>query len=226
MTSPRLATSSLTIGYPGRTVARGISLQVDPAELVAIVGPSGSGKSTLLSTIAGVLPAQGGSILLDGRDVTHRAIHERGIGLVFQEPLLFPHLSVSDNVRYGLRRQRVPQEAARRRVDELLEWLDLGGYGPRSVEELSGGQAQRVALARAMAPRPAVLLLDEPFSALDTDLRQRLAGDVAAVLRREVVSAIHVTHDLGEATAMSDRVLRFTDFELGSLDGSSAGPLR
>jgi thiamine transport system ATP-binding protein len=133
---------------------------------------------------------------------------------------------VLDNVTYGLRRQRVAKETARARAAELLEWLDLGGFGPRSVEELSGGQAQRVALARALAPRPSVLLLDEPFSSLDSDLRQRLATDVAATLRREGVSAIHVTHDLGEAAEMADRVIRFTDFDLGSLNTPSPEPLR
>jgi len=128
--------------------------------------------------------------------------------------LLFPHLSVLDNVLYGLRRQRIPRAAAGQRAEELLDWLDLGGYGDRSVDELSGGQAQRVALARALAPRPAVLLLDEPFSALDADLRSRLAADVAQMLRREGVSAIHVTHDAAEAEDMADAVLSMTDFDL------------
>jgi len=212
MTVPRLETQALTIGYPGRLVAAGIDLVVLPGEIVAIVGPSGSGKSTLLSTIVGVVPALGGTIRVDGRAVTTVPIHERGVGLVFQEPLLFPHLSVQDNVMYGLRRQGTTKEEARRRSAELLEWLDLPGYGDRSVDELSGGQAQRVALARALAPRPAVLLLDEPFSALDTELRQRLALDVAATLRREGVGAIHVTHDPKEAADMADRVVAMTDF--------------
>jgi thiamine transport system ATP-binding protein len=226
MTPARLATLELSIGYPGRRVASGITMEVAPAEVVAIVGPSGSGKSTLLATLAGVVPALSGVVMIEGRDVTRTPIHERGVGLVFQEPLLFPHLSVTDNVTYGLRRQQVPKEAARRRAAELLSWLDLEGYGPRGVEELSGGQAQRVALARALAPRPVVLLLDEPFSALDTDLRQRLAGDVAAMLRREGVSAIHVTHDHAEAESMSDRVIAFTDFTLAAVDRPSGHLLR
>ncbi|MEI6361403.1 MAG: ABC transporter ATP-binding protein [Actinomycetes bacterium] len=225
MTGPRLATQSLSIGYLGRRVASDITLAVAPAEVVAIVGPSGSGKSTLLATIAGVVPALGGSVIIEGRDVTATAIHERGVGLVFQEPLLFPHLSVMDNVTYGLRRQRAPKDVAQARAIELLDWLGLEGYGPRNVEELSGGQAQRVALARALAPRPAVLLLDEPFSALDSDLRQRLAGDVARMLRHEGVSAIHVTHDLAEATDMSDRVIAFADFA-HSADRLQGGSLR
>ncbi len=212
MTPPRLETVGLAVGYGSAVLATGIDVTVAPAEIIAILGPSGSGKSTLLSTIAGVVPAIGGRVLVDALDVTDLPIHRRGIGLIFQEPLLFPHLDVIDNVAYGLRRQRLPREAARTRATELLDWLGLDGYARRSVEELSGGQAQRVALARALAPRPAVLLLDEPFSALDRELRQRLAVEVATMLRHEGVAAIHVTHDPDEAAAMADRTLAMADF--------------
>jgi thiamine transport system ATP-binding protein len=212
----RLTTVGLTIGYSGRVVADGIDLSVSPGEIVAIIGPSGSGKSTLLSTIAGVVPALGGRIIIGAADVTEQPIHERGIGLIFQEPLLFPHLTVLGNVAYGLRRQGVGRAAAEARAVELLDWLDLPGYGARPVDELSGGQAQRVALARALAPGPTVLLLDEPFSALDADLRQRLATDVAAMLRREGVGAIHVTHDPNEARDMADRVLTMAQISRSS----------
>jgi thiamine transport system ATP-binding protein len=211
MTTPRLETRDLALGYHGATFATGVHLALAPAEIVAILGPSGSGKSTLLATIAGVVPTVAGRVLVDGHDVTDLPIHQRGIGMIFQEPLLFPHLSVADNVAYGLRRQGRPRQLARARADELLDWLGLSGYGPRSVDELSGGQAQRVALARALAPQPAVLLLDEPFSALDLDLRQRLAVDVAAMLRHEGVAALHVTHDPGEAETVSDRVLTMAE---------------
>jgi thiamine transport system ATP-binding protein len=211
VTTPRLETRGLALGYDGATFATGIDLALAPAEIVAILGPSGSGKSTLLATIAGVVPEAAGRVLVDGLDVTDLPIHRRGIGMIFQEPLLFPHLSVADNVAYGLRRRRQPREQARARAAELLDWLGLGGYGDRRVDELSGGQAQRVALARALAPQPAVLLLDEPFSALDLDLRQRLAVDVAAMLRHEGVAALHVTHDPGEAQTVSDRVMALTD---------------
>jgi len=207
MTAPRLETRDLALGYEGQVFARGIDLQLAPAEIVAVLGPSGSGKSTLLGTIAGVVPAAGGEILVDGRDVTHAPIHQRGIGLIFQEPLLFPHLSVSDNVAYGLRRHGMSRADARVRAQELLTWVDLADYGDRRPDELSGGQAQRVALARALAPQPAVLLLDEPFSALDLDLRQRLADDVARTLRMAGVAALHVTHDPQEAAAVADRVV-------------------
>jgi thiamine transport system ATP-binding protein len=203
----RLAVSDLSIGYDSTILASGINLVVQQREIVAIVGPSGSGKSTLLATLAGVTPALGGRIRVDGVDVTDVPIHKRGIGMIFQEPLLFPHLSVGDNVAYGLRRHKQSRAQSRARASELLEWLGLSGYEDRPVDELSGGQAQRVALARALAPRPAVLLLDEPFSALDADLRQRLAIEVAAALRHEGTAALHVTHDAAEAAAMADSVI-------------------
>lgn len=211
MSTPRLVTRDLALGYEGECFARGINLTLQPAEIVAVLGPSGSGKSTLLGTIAGVVPSMGGTIVVDGVDVTTTPIHERGIGLIFQEPLLFPHLSVVDNIAYGLRRHGAARQPARVRALELLEWIGLGGYGSRSVDELSGGQAQRVALARALAPQPAVLLLDEPFSALDQDLRQRLATEVAAMLRDGGVAALHVTHDAGEAAVVADRIVRIDE---------------
>ena len=217
MTHDRLITRDLALGYDGAVFARGIDLAVGPAQILAVLGPSGSGKSTLLGTIAGVVPAMGGIVLVDGADVTVAPIHERGIGLIFQEALLFPHLSVVDNVAYGLRRHGVRRDEARARATELLEWVGLGGYDTRPVDELSGGQAQRVALARALAPQPSVLLLDEPFSALDQDLRQRLVADVAGMLREQGVAAIHVTHDRSEAEAIADRVVTMTDLA-GPLD--------
>jgi len=211
VSTPRLVTRDLALGYEGECFARGINLTLQPAEIVAVLGPSGSGKSTLLGTIAGVVPSMGGTIVVDGVDVTTTPIHERGIGLIFQEPLPFPHLSVVDNIAYGLRRHGAARQPARVRALELLEWIGLGGYGSRSVDELSGGQAQRVALARALAPQPAVLLLDEPFSALDQDLRQRLATEVAAMLRDGGVAALHVTHDAGEAAVVADRIVRIDE---------------
>lgn len=210
MTAPRLVVSDLSLGYERQVFLRGIDLTVDAGEIVAILGPSGSGKSTLLSTIAGVVPADEGTILVDGRDVTHAPIHERGVGLIFQEPLLFPHLDVGRNIAYGLRRHGVSRWDARARASDLLTWLGLAGYESRRVNELSGGQAQRVALARALAPRPAVLGLDEPFSALDSELRQRLAVEVAAMIRESGVAALHVTHDPREAETVADRVIELS----------------
>jgi len=206
MTS-RLAVDDLVIGHGGEKYAGPLTFELEPGEVLAVVGPSGIGKSTLLSTILGWVPPVSGRVLVDGTDVTGVPVHRRGIGIVFQEPLLFPHLTVGRNIGYGLRLRR---EADAARIAELLAWLDLPGLEDRRVDTLSGGQAQRVALARALAPRPGVLLLDEPFSALDTDLRERLARDVAATLRQERIAAIHVTHDLAEAHVLADRVLALT----------------
>ena len=211
MTHPRLQTRDLGLGYRGARFAGGIDLVVQPGEIVAILGPSGSGKSTLLATIAGVVPALSGRVLVNGTDVTDLPIHRRGVGLIFQEPLLFPHLSVRDNVAYGLRRHGVARSVARERATDLLDWVGLAGFEERPVDQLSGGQAQRVALARALAPEPSVLLLDEPFSALDQDLRQRLAAEVAVRLRERDIAAVHVTHDPNEGAAVADRVIAMSD---------------
>lgn len=205
---PRLRATGLAVGYGHPPIRSGLELAVPAGQILAVLGPSGSGKSTLLSTLAGVTPALEGRIEVDGIDVTDLPIHERRIGMIFQEPLLFPHLDVIDNVAYGLRRQGQSRATARAQAHDLLGWIGLSGYGHRPVSELSGGQAQRVALARAIAPRPAVLLLDEPFSALDRDLRARLSSEVVELVRDQQVAAVHVTHDPDEAEAMSDSVLR------------------
>ena len=206
----RLAVRDLVIGHAGERYAGPLTFELAPGEVLAVVGPSGVGKSTLLSTILGWVPPLDGHVLVDGIDVTTAPVHRRGIGIVFQEPLLFPHLNVGRNIAYGLRLRGEPDAD---RVAELLSWLDLAGMEQRRVDTLSGGQAQRVALARALAPRPGAVLLDEPFSALDADLRERLARDVADMLRRERVAAIHVTHDLAEARVMADRVLTIAAHE-------------
>jgi len=206
----RLAVRDLVIGHAGERYAGPLTFELAPGEVLAVVGPSGVGKSTLLSTILGWVPPLDGHVLVDGIDVTTAPVHRRGIGIVFQEPLLFPHLNVGRNIAYGLRLRGEPDTD---RVAELLSWLDLAGMEQRRVDTLSGGQAQRVALARALAPRPGAVLLDEPFSALDADLRERLARDVADMLRRERVAAIHVTHDLAEARVMADRVLTIAAHE-------------
>jgi ABC-type Fe3+/spermidine/putrescine transport system ATPase subunit len=203
--APGLQVDGLSIGHHGVPVARDVALTVSPGEILAVLGPSGSGKSTLLATIAGIIPALAGRIVVDGRDVTDVPVHARHVGMIFQEPLLFPHLSVLDNIGYGLRRQGLSRPQARERAVELLDWIRLPGYGQRPVAELSGGQAQRVALARAIAPHPAVLLLDEPFSALDQDLRRSLSGEVRDIVQRERIAAVHVTHDPAEAQSIADR---------------------
>lgn len=201
-----LQLAQLTIGYREPIVAE-IDLTIAPGEIVAVLGPSGSGKSTLLGTIVGTVPALGGHVLLDDREITDRPIHQRRVGIVFQEPLLFSHLDVLGNIAYGPRRHGASRAQARQRAEDLLTWVGLAQFGKTSITELSGGQAQRVALARALAAEPAAMLMDEPFSALDADLRNRLATEVAGWLRERRISTLHVTHDLAEARAMADRVL-------------------
>lgn len=205
-----LRTDQLVVGYDG-WASQPLDLRVEPGTITAILGPSGCGKSTLLSTVAGIRTAISGRVLVDDVDITMLPAHERTVGMVFQEPLLFPHYDVARNVGYGLERQGASRREARSSALELLEWVGLAGFGPRSVDELSGGQAQRVALVRALAPNPAIVLLDEPFSALDVDLRQHLAREVSHLLRQRGVAAVHVTHDPAEAEAIADRVVRFAD---------------
>lgn len=204
---PLLQVTGLAIGY-GTPIVTGIDLQISPGEIVALLGPSGSGKSTLLATLAGIVPTLAGQVSLSGRDVTHAPIQDRRIGLAFQEPLLFSHLDVLGNVAYGPRRHGASRTDARSQAQALLAWVGLSDLAGRSVQQLSGGQAQRVALARALAADPLLMLLDEPFSALDADLRTRLATEVAQRLRERGVGAIHVTHDLDEARLVADRILR------------------
>ena len=198
-----LRVRGLAISYDGREILREIDLDVAPDEIVALLGPSGSGKSSLLRCIAGVQQPEAGTIAWDGEPITTTPAHRRRIGLVFQDPLLFPHLDVGANIGFGL-----VAEGREQRVAELLDLVGLAGFERRDVATLSGGEAQRVALARALAPRPRLLLLDEPFGALDRDLRDRLAVDVRALLRTQGTPAIHVTHDREEAALIADRVVQ------------------
>lgn len=198
----------------GTPVVTDASLSVSRGEVLALLGPSGCGKSTLLRAIAGLEPLTSGSILWDGEDLVSTPPHRRGFGLVFQDGQLFVHKSVAENIAYGLRVQRVPRSERDARVTELLDLAGLPGYGPRSVNELSGGERQRVSLVRALAPRPRLLLLDEPLSALDRELRDRLATDLAQLLRATETTAILVTHDESEAHTIADRVIRMREGKL------------
>jgi len=206
-----LEVRDVTVSFDGRVVLDGASLTVDSGEIVALLGPSGSGKSTLLRVIAGIVAAETGTILVDGQDVSDVATHRRSVGMVFQDEQLFPHLDVGDNVAFGLRMAGVAKSERRRRADDLLARVGLSGFADRSIERLSGGEAKRVALARSLAPEPRVLLLDEPLSGLDQDLRVRLAGDLAAILRTTGTTSVWVTHDLDEAEHVADRVLRLDE---------------
>ena len=198
----------LTAGYGSAPVLRDVSLRVGDGEIVALLGPSGSGKSTLLRVIAGLVPATAGSVHLDGRDVTLLPTHRRGVGMVFQDEQLFPHRDVAANVAFGLRMQGRPKAATAARVSEMLALVGLEGFEGRDVTGLSGGEAKRVALARSLAPAPRLLLLDEPLTGLDRDLHDRLARDVARILRAAGTSALLVTHDHAEAAEIADRVER------------------
>lgn len=182
-------------------------LTVEPGEVLALLGPSGCGKTTLLRLIAGLeVPDPGSRILFGSEEVTSLPIEKRGIGMVFQHYALFPHLSVEANIAYGLRIRGVSQDEQRRTVGELVDLVRLNGLERKRPAELSGGQRQRVALARAVAVRPRVLLLDEPLTALDAKLKESLRDELADLLRRLHITAIHVTHDQQEAMAIADRL--------------------
>ncbi|MFC7218283.1 ABC transporter ATP-binding protein [Streptomyces polyrhachis] len=195
----------------GAPVLDGLDLSVPAGALTALLGPSGCGKTTLLRVIAGFLPADAGTVTVGGRVLTGPGVHlppeRRQVGIVPQEGALFPHLSVARNVAFGLTGPGAPGRGERRaRTEEMLELVGLAGYGARMPHELSGGQQQRIALARALAPRPALVLLDEPFNALDTALRAELRADVRAALRATGATALLVTHDQQEALSTADLV--------------------
>ncbi|WP_154057755.1 ABC transporter ATP-binding protein [Pseudescherichia vulneris] len=184
-----------------------ISLTIEEGEFITLLGPSGCGKTTLLNLMAGFAEADGGEIFIDGDLVTEIPPYQREIGIVFQNYALFPHMTVEKNVGYGLRMRGVPKAEIAERVEQALALVKLAGYGHRKPRELSGGQQQRVALARALVIRPKVLLLDEPFSALDKNLRLSMQVELKAIQRKLGVTTVFVTHDQGEALSMSDRVV-------------------
>ncbi len=198
----------VTVRFGDRLVLDRVSLSVRRGEVVALLGPSGSGKTTLLRVVAGLLRPDGGSVSIGGRDVTALAAHQRQVGLVFQDDQLFPHRDVAGNIAFGLRIAKWPRDDQHARVRELLDLVGLPGFERRRVDELSGGEARRVALARSLAPRPAVLLLDEPLSGLDPELHDRLATDLAALLRATGTTALMVTHDRDEAALVADRAVQ------------------
>ena len=185
----------------------GISFEAGERDFVCLLGPSGCGKTTLLRIIAGLLDADAGRITLGGRDITHVPARERGFGIVFQSYSLFPHMTVAQNVGYGLSLRRTPRDTIAARCRELLELVQLPDAGAKYPAELSGGQQQRVALARALAVEPGLLLLDEPLSALDARVREQLRGEIRQVQRRLGIPTLMVTHDQDEAMELADTVL-------------------
>ncbi|WP_051062192.1 ABC transporter ATP-binding protein [Ilumatobacter nonamiensis] len=219
-----MSTSALRVGGVtkrfGEVVAvDDVSFDVADTELLALVGPSGCGKSTLLRLIAGLFPSDGGVIELDGvvADDEHTSLppEKRRVGLVFQEHALFPHLSVAKNVGFGVRASTSERNS---RVSEMLDLVGMSGYTDRFPHELSGGERQRVALARALAPRPALMLLDEPFASLDPNLRVQIRDDVVDILRSTRTPAVFVTHDQNEALAVGDRVAVMNAGRVAQLD--------
>ena len=218
-----LTVTDAVVKYGPVTAVDRVSLRVGPGEVVALLGASGSGKSSLLRAVAGLEPLAGGTVEWDGEDITAVPVHKRGFVMMFQDGQLFPHLTVAQNIEFGLRMGSHTRKERAARVGELLEIVDLQGLGSRRIDQLSGGQRQRVALARTLAPRPRLVLLDEPLSSLDAELRSRLAVDVRQVLEASQASWIVVTHDPQEAEVMASRIVTMAAGRLTS-GGQAARP--
>lgn len=206
-----LSVEAATVRFGGRPVLDAVGLDVAQHEIVCVLGPSGSGKSTLLRAVAGLQPLDAGQVLLAGRDQAGVPAHKRGVGLMFQDHQLFPHRDVGGNVAFGLRMHGAPKDQQAVRVRELLELVGLPGAHARAVASLSGGEQQRVALARALAPRPRLLMLDEPLGQLDRSLRERLVVELRELFNELGTTVLAVTHDQGEAFALADRVVVMRD---------------
>ncbi len=204
----RLDFSNVSQAYADTPVLQGVSFHVEPGEIACLLGASGCGKTTILRCIAGFEPVLDGTVALDGHTISAPGVslppEQRRIGVVFQDYALFPHLTVAGNIAFGLRSAGAAERDAR--VRELLDMVGLDAMGDKYTHELSGGQQQRVALARALAPRPQLLLLDEPFSNLDVEMRERLSVEVRDILKREQITAVLVTHDQNEAFNIADMI--------------------
>jgi putative spermidine/putrescine transport system ATP-binding protein len=208
--SPRgneLALVGISHWFGATQALANVSFDIIPGDLIALLGPSGCGKTTLLQIIAGFLRPSAGEVRLDGRQINHVPANRRRVGMVFQNYALFPHLSVFENVAYGLRARRAPAAAIKSKTAEMLALVKMIGFAERLPEQLSGGQQQRVALARALAIEPGIVLLDEPFSALDKNLRLDMQIEIKGLLKNYGVTSIIVTHDQEEALSMADRIV-------------------
>jgi thiamine transport system ATP-binding protein len=204
-----LKVSNLSVEFGTTVIVDNISFTVPTGETLAITGPSGIGKTTLLHAICGIVRTTHGTIHIDNTDISSLPTHKRGIGLVSQTGDLFPTMTVSQNIEFGLRIAKMPQTDRTTRVQELLEMLNLIHLAHRNVSELSGGEARRIALARALAPQPQVLLLDEPLSGLDQTTHDALMSDLARVLKQTATTALLVTHDLSEAELLAETTFTF-----------------
>ena len=195
----------------------GISLVIEPGELFFLLGASGCGKTTLLRCIAGLETPTSGTIHFGARDVTNMPPHKREAAMVFQSYALWPHLTVAQNIAFGLEERKVPKPEIKRRVEEALEMVQLPGFGGRSIDQMSGGQQQRVSLARALVVRPRCLLLDEPLSNLDAQLRVEMRREIRRIVKENNLTGIYVTHDQEEALAMADRMAVLTRGKIGQV---------
>src|SRR5438477_1849664 len=204
--SSYLSIEALTVSYGGVRVLDRVSLGVERGEMIALLGSSGCGKTTLLRSIAGFVIPESGAILVDGKDITRLPPEARETAMMFQSYALWPHMSVADNIGYGLRMRGWKKDAIATRVADMLKLLQLEGFGPRPVTQLSGGQRQRVALGRALAVDPHLLLLDEPMSNLDYKVRLELRHELRALQQRIGITAVYVTHDREEALTLADRI--------------------
>ncbi|MCZ8098547.1 MAG: ABC transporter ATP-binding protein [Burkholderiales bacterium] len=218
MGEPLLSLSGLRVDFgAGRPAVDGLDLAVSPGEIVSLLGPSGCGKTTTMRVVAGLIVPQAGRVRLAGRDITALPPNKRGVGLVFQSYALFPHLSVFENVAFGLKLRKQGAERIGSRVAAMLEMVGLTGFEGRLPRELSGGQQQRVALARAVAIAPDLLLLDEPLSNLDARLRLDMRAELARIQRESGVTMLYVTHDQAEALALSTRIAVMADGRIEQL---------
>lgn len=206
-----LQIKQLSKKYGSRQVVSDVNLTMEEGEILSLLGPSGCGKTTILRMIAGLVTPDSGLIQIGDRVLYHGKrevpVEERQLGMVFQDYALWPHMTVARNIAFGLRLRRAPSHVIARRVEELLELVNLPGFGDRYPYQLSGGQQQRIALARALATEPRVLLLDEPLSSLDTALRETMRTELVQIFRRLKITTINVTHDQVEAMSMSDRIM-------------------
>src|SRR5580765_2484230 len=206
MARPVVELVGCTRDYAGVRAVAGLDLTIHEGELLSLLGPSGCGKTTTLNLIAGFVPPTAGRVRIDGQDVTDRPAHQRGLGVVFQSYALFPHLSVFENVAFGLRERRTPRAEIERRVGATLPLVRLDTRAEARPAQLSGGMQQRVALARALVSEPRVLLLDEPLAALDKKLREEMRSELREIQRSVGITTIFVTHDQAEALGLSDRI--------------------
>ncbi len=201
-----LHVENVSYRYDRESVLDAIDLTIETGEIICLLGESGSGKTTLLRVIAGLAAGYTGRVTLDGENLANMPIHQRGFGLMFQDFALFPHMTVAQNVAFGLRMQGIAKNQQSEIVNDMLELVGLKEYQNRSIDALSGGQKQRIALARSLAPRPRLLMLDEPLGSLDTGLRERLVIELRQIIKQIGLTAIYVTHDQQEAYAIADRI--------------------